>query len=170
MIRLIRMIRHLSYLIRGLVYSLILQRQLLNWRIGSLVTFRGKPSNFSIGSGFKCNELGRFECFGEDARLEIGEKVKFGVNVHIGVTSKVKIGNNVLLGSNILIIDHNHGYFNDENNKISIPSERPLVNKGPIEIEENVWICDNVAILGGSKIKRGSIVPYGSIVKAVFEN
>ena len=145
-----------------------MQRQVLGWKIGSLTTFRGKRNNFCIGRRFKCNELGRFECFGDNARLEIGDNVKFGVNVHIGVMSSVKINNNVLLGSNILIIDHNHGYFNDLDNEFTIPSDRPLINKGPILIEENVWICDNVAILGGSTIKKGSVVPYGTIVKGDF--
>jgi acetyltransferase-like isoleucine patch superfamily enzyme len=166
----VRVFRFMLDSFRGILYSLFLKGLVLHWRIGALTTFRGTRSNFNIGYKFKCGELGRFECFGSDAQLIIGDNVKFGVNVHIGILSEVILHDNVLMGSNILIIDHNHGFFKDENNVHSAPSDRRLMSKGPIVIEENVWVCDNVAILGGSVIKRGSVVPYGTVVKGVYEN
>ena len=169
MVKFLRVLRFSFDSLRGILYSLALQRRVLGWRLGALTTFRGSRSNFEIGRKFKCNALGRFECFEKQSRLVIGDNVKFGVNVHVGVISSVTIHDNVLLGSNILIIDHNHGLFKDNNNIDSSPSDRPLVNKGPIIIEENVWICDNVAVLGGSVIKKGTVVPYGTIVNGLFE-
>lgn len=44
------------------------------------------------------------------------------------------------------------------------PNLRPLVSKGPIIIEENVWIGEMVCILGGVHIGKGSIIGAGSVV------
>ena len=163
MIKLLRIINYLRSRINGFFYSIILNNVNFKWSIGELCTFRG--NRITIGRCFKCGHLARIECFGNNSRLVFGNNLRIGNNVHIGTVSNVTIGNNVLIGSNVLIIDHNHGYYNDPNNYITSPSSRPLINKGPIVIEDNVWICDSVAILGGSTISKGSIIPYGTVVK-----
>lgn len=80
--------------------------------------------------------------------LEIGSDVSFGDNCHVGCANKITIGKNTLIGSNVLIIDHNHGFY-----KNGIPHETkaslPLHSKGPIVIGENVWIGEDVIILPG---------------------
>lgn len=99
--------------------------------------------------------------------ITIGNNTSFGEYAHIGAIRGVHIGNNVLGGSNILIVDHNHGKpLEDLKNRTEIiPRERPLDSKGEIIIEDNVWICDNCVILGGTHIGKGAIIPAGSIVK-----
>lgn len=95
--------------------------------------------------------------------LEIGENVSMNYRVHIGVINKVIIGNNVLIGSNVLITDHSHGR-GDGDERLIPPTKRPLFSKGPVIIEENVWIGENCCILPNVTIGKGSIVGANSVV------
>ena len=93
--------------------------------------------------------------------LTIGDNVRFSFYCHVGVVNKVTIGNNVLIGSKVLITDHSHG----ELTKQSVPYyQRDLISKGPVIIEDNVWIGDNVCILSGVTIGEGSIVAANAVV------
>ncbi len=100
-------------------------------------------------------------------KIEIGSDTSFGELLHIGAINSVKIGKNVLGGSKILIIDHDHGYGGKhlkEYGEIP-PRERELISKGPIIIEDNVWIGEGVIILAGSKIGKGAILAANSVVR-----
>ncbi len=44
------------------------------------------------------------------------------------------------------------------------PIHRPLVVKGPIVIEDNVWIGERVCILSGVNIGKGAIIAANSVV------
>ena len=101
--------------------------------------------------------------------LTIGDNVSFNFNVHIGLMKKVKIGNNTLLGSNISIVDHNHGKYNDINqdSPTTPPRDRKSIPE-EIFIGNNVWISDNVVILPGTYIEDGCIVGANAVVKGRF--
>lgn len=45
-----------------------------------------------------------------------------------------------------------------------IPRERLISSKGGIIIEDNVWIGDDVKILGSVNIGRGSVIAANSII------
>lgn len=95
--------------------------------------------------------------------LEIGENVIFNKNCHIGVINKIIIGNNVLIGSNVLITDHSHGTTTKESLQI-FPEYRELYSKGPVVIEDNVWIGENVSILPNVTIGKGAVIGANSVV------
>lgn len=61
------------------------------------------------------------------------------------------------------ITDNSHGQT-DTPDLNTIPSERPLVTKGPVIIEDNVWIGDKATILPGVRIGRGSIIGANAVV------
>lgn len=111
----------------------------------------------------------RLECieqYGDQAfqpNLLIGNNVSFNFRCHIGVIDKVVIGNNVLVGSNVLITDHNHGRNNLSDIELA-PQIRELCSKGPVIIEDNVWIGENVSILSNVKVGRNSIIGANSVV------
>ena len=44
------------------------------------------------------------------------------------------------------------------------PRLRQLVSKGEVIIEDNVWIGNNVCILGGVRIGMGSIIGANTVV------
>ncbi|MBQ8098643.1 MAG: glycosyltransferase [Bacteroidaceae bacterium] len=126
-------------------------------------------------SGAKYMHIGKRFCSAPDLRIEciptgvseprltIGDDVNINFRVHIGCINSITIGNRVLMGSNVLITDHSHG----RTNRLQLdlpPNERPLVSKGPITIEDDVWICENVCILPGVHIGRGAVIGAGAVV------
>lgn len=93
----------------------------------------------------------------------IGDNVSIGDYCHISATNKVIIGNGVLTGRFVTIIDNNHGDTNKESLLIP-PQERAVVNKGPVVINDNVWIGDKVTILPGVKIGNNSVIAANAVV------
>jgi carbonic anhydrase/acetyltransferase-like protein (isoleucine patch superfamily) len=123
-------------------------------------------------------KIGNHTSFGLFARVEshaknsfgptivFGDRTSFGDYFHAGATNGITVGSGVLGGSNVLIVDHSHG-----SPKIDLhcqtdlmPRMRQLSSKGPIIIEDNVWIGDNCVILGGSHIEYGAIIAANSVV------
>lgn len=95
--------------------------------------------------------------------LEIGRNVSIGEGAHITAANQIRLGNHVLLGKQVTISDNNHGDGTRAQTDIP-PNQRPLVSKGPIVIEDNVWIGDKATILGGVTIGRGAVVAANSVV------
>lgn len=98
--------------------------------------------------------------------IRLGRGFSASQGLHISATSNIEIGENCLLGSRVTIIDHNHGgYFG---NLHSSPNEPPLARKlcgkGSINIGRNVWIGDNVVILGSVNIGSGAVIGANSVV------
>ena len=122
-----------------------------------------------IGQNFYSGHNLRIECwdkYGVDRyspNICIGNNVCLNNNCHIGAINKIIIGNNVLIGSNVLITDHGHGNINEED-LLKHPSDRPLISKGPVIIDDDVWIGENVSILSGVHIERGSIIGANAVV------
>lgn len=95
--------------------------------------------------------------------LVIGEQTAIGEGAHITAANCIRIGNHVLLGKHVTISDNNHG----DGSQVQIdipPTRRPLVSKGPVIIEDNVWIGDKATILAGLTVGRGAIVAANSVV------
>ena len=130
------------------------------------VDFISGGKYISIGNGFSAMKGLRMECIKQKnsyPELTIGDNVTFNNRVHIGVIQKVTIGNNVLLGSNVLITDHSHGSTHPQELALP-PRARELHAKGPVVIEENVWIGENACILSGVTIGKGAVIGAGAVV------
>lgn len=100
----------------------------------------------------------------------IGDNTWIGDDCHISATNKIEIGNNVLIGKKVTISDNSHGKTDIELLSTA-PKERQLFSKGPVIIEDNVWLGDKVTILSGVRIGKNAIVGANSVVtKDVGEN
>lgn len=96
-------------------------------------------------------------------KITIGDNCNIGDYSHITCINEIRFGKNVLLGKNILISDNSHGAT--DRLVISIPpNRRPLVSKGPVIIDDNVWIGEKASILPGVHIGYGAIIGAGSVV------
>ena len=89
--------------------------------------------------------------------IEIGENFCSNHNLLILDPAKVTFGDNVMVGPNC-------GFYTTTH-----PLNPILRNKGyqqakPIKIENNVWICSNVIVLGGVTIGENSVIAAGSVV------
>lgn len=122
--------------------------------------------NFNAGQHLWLEAITHYRGNRYNPVVEIGDNVSACDFVHIGATHHIKIGNNVLMGSNIYITDHNHGcYRGNEQSHPSIPPiERLLDSNLSVLIDDNVWIGNNVTILPGVSVGRGSILAAGAVV------
>lgn len=123
----------------------------------------------SIGDNF--NACARFRLEAYDQHMEnrynpsiiIGDNVRIGYDCHIGCVNKIFISNNVLIASKVFITDHLHGDTTKESLALP-PNSRKVVSKGPVVIEDNVWIGEGVAILPNVTIGRNSIIGANAVV------
>lgn len=95
--------------------------------------------------------------------IAIGENCSIGEHAHITACHKIIIGNGVLTGRYIYISDNAHG--NSSLEELNIPPiKRKLNVKGPVIIEDNVWIGERVCILSGVHIGKGAIIAANAVV------
>jgi len=101
--------------------------------------------------------------------IVIGDNVRIGNDCHIGCVNKIIIGNNVLIASKVFITDHFHGETTAEYMNIP-PNARKVISKGPVIIEENVWIGEGVAIMPNVRIGKNSIIGANAVVTKNLPN
>jgi acetyltransferase-like isoleucine patch superfamily enzyme len=129
-----------------------------------------------IGSDFNCDHRLRLDAYDEYLgnkyfpEILIGDHVSIQKDCHIGAINKIVIGNNVLMASKVYISDHSHGEITLETLKLP-PAKRPLFSKGPVIIEDNVWLGEGVVVLPGVTIGENSIVGANAVVtKSIPKN
>jgi acetyltransferase-like isoleucine patch superfamily enzyme len=120
-------------------------------------------SNFHAGPGLRLEAWGSYAGERHNPEILIGSDVCLNSNVHIGAINSIVIGNRVLVGSNVLITDHTHGRSSMADLSIP-PLKRKLFSKGPVIIEDDVLIGENVSILPGVRIGKASIIGAGAVV------
>lgn len=100
-------------------------------------------------------------------KLVIGDNLSVSESVHIAAIRQVRIGRNVLIGSQVLISDHDHGSYGGSapSSPDQAPNARTVVSRGPVIIEDNVWIGDGVRILSGAHIAQGAVIGANTVVR-----
>lgn len=99
--------------------------------------------------------------------IEIRDDVAFSSGVHVSCIQSILIDTGVLIGSRVYISDHNHGTYkgDDQSSPDVPPAKRRLGGAGEVIIGKNVWIGDNVIVLGPAVIGDGAIVASNSVVR-----
>lgn len=95
--------------------------------------------------------------------ITIGDGVTINDNCHIAAIGCVRIGDGVLVAGNVFISDHDHGDLSPEQASMN-PAERPLRFRGRIDIADNVWLGEQVVVLGGVSIGQGAVIGAGAVV------
>lgn len=133
--------------------------------------FLTHPEYISIGKSFRAGSALKLETWpsynnintGKQPEMIIGNNVSFMDNCQISCLNSVKIGDNVLFGDNVFVTDNLHG--DSTKSELDIPpTERKLTSKGPVVIENNVWVGRNVCILPGVTVGEGAIIGANSVV------
>ena len=103
-------------------------------------------------------------------RVDVGRETygKINVDIYDANTNKVlKIGSFCSIASNVrFLCGGNH--FTDR--ILTYPIQKKFFNideamtKGPIIVEDDVWIATNALILSGIRIGRGAIIAAGAVV------
>jgi acetyltransferase-like isoleucine patch superfamily enzyme len=103
-----------------------------------------------------------------DTIIEVGSggSLRIGADTHIqprcqfaAFKGSIEIGRNVQIAPACAFYSYNHAC---ERGKLI--QEQPLVTKGGILIEDDVWLGYGVIVLDGVRVGRGAVVGAGSVV------
>lgn len=120
-------------------------------------------SNLYIGRDVIWEVRDKFRDQKFDPHMQIGDNSSFGDGGHITCVNSVRIGNGVRIGRKVFITDNSHGA--SVRSQLSIPAHlRPVVSKGAVVINDNVWIGEMACIMPGVTIGEGSIIAANSVV------
>ena len=155
-----------------MIYSKAISRELKycgkNFYLRSPMMLEGEKY-ISIGDNFDGFSRIRLEAFDKhlnkrySPQINIGNNVSINNDCHIGCVNSIIIGNNVLIASRVFITDHFHGEIQFDELETP-PNQRPVTSKGPIKIEDNVWIGEGVAIMPNVTIGENAIIGANSVV------
>lgn len=106
---------------------------------------------------------------GEDLynpQISFGRGFHASERLHISAINRIEIGDDCLFGSCVYISDHNHGSYKgaEQSRPDEPPVMRKLISHGPVVIGTNVWLGDNVTIVGPVRIGNGVVVGANSVV------
>ena len=120
-------------------------------------------SNVRIGKDVQLTAWDSNNGVSFNPHIIIGDGTQIGSGAHITAINSIVIGKNVLTGKNVTITDNAHGGTEIEDLSKS-PMIRVVESKGPVEIEDNVWIGDKATILANVRIGKGSIIGANAVV------
>ena len=120
-------------------------------------------NDVTIGQGVQLTAWDRYLDQRFQPEIVIGDGCAIGDGAHITAIDRIELGKHVLTGKYVLITDNAHGETDLALLEIA-PNQRPLASKGPVIIEDNVWIGEKASILSGVRIGRGAIVGANAVV------
>lgn len=157
--------------LRSAMYASLLKAPGLN--VGPRCAIRGSKCitmgrGVSIYGGLWLEAVQHYRQQSFSPTIIIGDNVSFSLDVHITCVERIEIGKGVLFGSRVHVSDHNHGRYvgPGQSHPQQAPAERELAMRGAVIIEDNVWIGDNVIILGPVRIGAGAIVGANSVISS----
>lgn len=91
--------------------------------------------------------------FGKGQEIEIGDNSGIGYNAHI--LNNTIIGKNVMMGPNLYMLESTHLF---DRTDIPMIEQGRKESRDKVIIGDDVWIGQDVMIIGSREIKKGSIV------------
>lgn len=158
---------------KAILYTGWVCREFKNFGLNSIIspTFLALQGQKYISIGDDCNigsrvQLTAWDTFGAQKfkpQIILGNNCSIGDDSHITAINGIFLGNNVRMGKKILITDNSHGSSDADLLHIA-PNYRPLYSKGPVIIDDNVWIGEKASIMSGVRIGKGVIIAANSVV------
>jgi len=134
-------------------------------RVGDKVAFVGVPHFDPGGDAPLFVSIGQGTTFYSNVsvrgngHLRIGDYCSINSGVIFGLTCDLTLGNHVLVADNVSFRTADHE-FSDPHVPVVEQGER----RGPIVVEDDVWIGANATVLHGVRIGRGAIVGANAVV------
>ncbi|MGE2735308.1 acyltransferase [Mycolicibacterium vaccae] len=97
------------------------------------------------------------------AGLSIGDYSGIGDYAHIGCSGGVRIGRDVIAGPYVTF--HSQEHITDD---LEATIRSQGTREAEIVIEDNVWIGARATFLSGARIRSGTVVAAGSVVRGEF--
>jgi acetyltransferase-like isoleucine patch superfamily enzyme len=177
-------LRRLTWLVRGVVRCLLLQRRFrliyiaprVNLRNASLIRFgrgvtleRGVIIDGLSRDGIELGDnvmIGAYSVVRASIATNLGAGVQMGkdsaVDAYsfIGAAGYITIGENVIMGQHVSFHAENH---NCERTDVAIKHQG--TRREGIVIEDDCWIGSNTVFLDGSHVEKGCVIGAGSVVR-----
>ena len=113
-------------------------------------------------------EVGDRVCLYEDTHILVGQggslQIGAGSNIHRGCQIEsykepIQIGARVGISARCTLLSFDHGISSTHHY-----ADQELVSKGPIILEDDVWLGYRVIVLSGVRIGKGAVIGAGSVV------
>jgi acetyltransferase-like isoleucine patch superfamily enzyme len=113
-----------------------------------------------LGDGVEIHQDCIIELYYDGGGLQIGDRTTVQrCCSFISALAPISIGRDVQIAPLCGFYSYDHGFASNE------PiSKQPISTKGPIVIEDDVWIGYNVVVLSGVRVGRGAVIAAGSVV------
>jgi acetyltransferase-like isoleucine patch superfamily enzyme len=178
------LIRRATWLMRGMLKTLILQRRVptvfmakgVNLRNASMIRFgkgvtleRGVIIDGLLRKGVVLGnnvKIGAYSVMIGAPISNLGEGIVMGDNSavdaysFIGSSGFISIGKNVMIGQHASFHPENHVY-----NRTDIPIREQGTTRLGITIEDDVWVGANVTFLDGAVVGKGCVIAAGSVIR-----
>ena len=129
-----------------------------NLYVEKSVEFLRYPKNINLAKNIIIKEGSKLCPTNEEAIIKIGDNTTIGYYNMIFSSNKIEIGDNCLIAPFAYILDANHGL-----KKEKLINEQKLIAK-PIKINNDVWLGQNVTVIGGIEIGEGAVIASQSLV------
>ncbi len=153
---------------------------------GLEIIFHGSNNECKIHKGNGIFDKGSHICFySNNASVEIGEiYVHALVAISMGENARLYIGNDfssngtefnliernseIHLGNNVLFARNTKVYSSDMHTIYDVKTKEALNFKNKISLGDNIWICEDVMVLGNSEVKSDTVIAARSLVNTQF--
>lgn len=95
--------------------------------------------------------------------IDIADDVRMSGMCVVSGALDIRIERGALLARNVYVADHGHAFADDER----AIHEQGIDSLAPVRIGAGAWLGQNVVVLPGADIGRGSIVGANSVVRGV---
>lgn len=97
---------------------------------------------------------------GPGVGLSLGDGTSIAGNCVLSAVSSITLGRDVSLARNVYISDHAHAY--DDPSRAVM--RQGITGVAPVSIGDGAWLGENVVVLPGVSVGRGSVVSANSVV------
>lgn len=163
---------YLCYVLKCKFQTQLYSREFKSFGKGSFIVSPQElknPNRITVGANSRIGRYALVRCYDlpdeyGKSTIVIGDGVNIGDYCTISCCSCIQIGNGVRTGRMVMITDNSHGHTDSKDELDISPIKRPLVSKGHVIIDDNVWIGEKVSIMPNVHIGKGAIIAANAVV------